>query len=125
MARLHGLTVTKLLDPKSCAATANATSAWVDITQAEGDILIQVSTGVISAGGIVWSLHHATASDGTGDAAITPEDGAFAAVTANTTQTRVINANQLGPYLQLVGTITTGPVFTEAVLIYQKDTPTT
>lgn len=122
MAQLQALKVVKLLDPKSAANTAAATSAWVDVGEAEGDLMIQVSTGAIT-GGIVWALHHATASDGTGDAAITPDTGAFAAVTANTTQIRVVNSNALNQYIQLVGTITTGPVLVEATVIYQPDEP--
>lgn len=120
--QLQGLKVVKLLSPVSAANTSAATSAWIDIGEAEGDVIIQASVGAIT-GGIVWALHHATANDGTGDAAITPDTGAFAAVTANTSQIRIINANALNQFIQLVGTITTGPVLVSANVIYQADQP--
>lgn len=119
---LQGLKTVKLLAPVSAADTAAATSPWVDITDAEGDISIIVSTGAIT-GGIVWTVEHATSSGGAGGAAFTPDDGAFSAVTANTVQRRTIRAASINAFIRVVGTITTGPVQVAANATYQGDEP--
>lgn len=106
-------TTTLLLSPVSAAATANATSAWVDVTYATGDLMFIVETGAIT-GGIVWTIEHATSDAGAGGVAITPNEGAFSAVTANTVQKRTISANAIKGFVRVVGTITTGPVLVAA-----------
>lgn len=110
--------VTRLLSPVSAANTAAATSSWVDCTAAEGDIQITVITGAIT-GGIVWTVEDATDNSGTGGAAMTPNEGAFAAVTANTIQKRTVSANTCRGFMRVVGTITTGPVLVAASLQFQ------
>ncbi len=107
-----------LLSPVSAANTAAATSSWVDARDAEGDIMFVVQAGAIT-GGIVWTIEHATDGSGTGGAAITPNEGAFAAVTANTVQKRTISANACKGYVRCVGTITTGPVLVAASISYR------
>lgn len=114
----------KLLDPASAANTAAATSGWVDARQAEGDIMFVNQVGAIT-GGIVWTIEHATDSGGTGAAAITPNEGAYAAVTANTVQKRTVSANAIGGWVRCVGTITTGPVLVAASISYRPKTPST
>lgn len=122
MKGLQALKTVKALSPVSAANTTAATSSWIDITDAEGDIRIIVSTGAIT-GGIVWTVEHATDSGGTSGAAFTPDDGAFSAVTANTVQARTINASSINGFIRVVGTITTGPVLVAANYTYQPDEP--
>ncbi len=107
--------VSILLNPASAANTAAATSGWVDVRDAEGDIEFIVQTGAIT-GGIVYTIEDATDGSGTGGAGITPNEGAFAAVTANTVQKRTINGSAVRGWVRLVGTITTGPVLVGASL---------
>jgi hypothetical protein len=107
----------KLLDPVSAANTAAATSGWVDVRAAEGDIVFTNQVGAVT-GGIVWTIEHATDESGTGAAAITPNEGAYAAVTANTIQKRTVNASAVGGWVRCVGTITTGPVLVAASIKY-------
>lgn len=113
---------TKLLAPVSAANTAAATSAWIDVTQAEGVIVLQLETGAIT-GSIVWTVEHATSVGGAGSAAFTPDDGAFGTVTANTVQKRFVDANSINGFLRCVGTITTGPVVVSASCLYVTDEP--
>lgn len=105
--------VTLMLNPVSAANTAAATSSWIDCRAAEGDIKITVQAGAIT-GGIVWTIEDATDGSGTGGAAMTPNEGAFAAVTANQVQKRTVRANTCRGYMRVVGTITTGPVLVAA-----------
>ena len=102
-----------LLSPVSAAATANATSAWVDMRDAVGDIMFVNQVGALT-GSIVWTIEHAADGSGTGSAAITPNEGAYAAVTANSVQKRTISANACKGYVRCVGTIVTGPAVVAA-----------
>ena len=97
-----------LISPVSAAATANATSAWVDVRDAVGDIMFVNSVGAIS-GTLAWTIEHANDGAGTGAVAITPNEGAYAAVTANSVQKRTISANACRGFVRCVGTIVTGP----------------
>jgi hypothetical protein len=105
-----------LLNPVSAAATANATSAWIDARKYEGDIVIEVKTGALT-GSIAWTVEDATSGAGAGAAGITPNEGAFAAGAANQTQKRTINASAHRGWLRVVGTIVTGPVLVAASLL--------
>lgn len=107
-----------LLSPASAANTAAATSSWISCVDAVGDIVFILSVGAIT-GGIVWTVEHATDGSGTGGAAITPNEGAFAAVTANTVQKRTIPATACKGYVRCVGTITTGPVLVGGTASYR------
>lgn len=98
----------KLLDPVSAANTAAATSGWVDVREAEGDIVFTNQVGALT-GGIVWTIEHASDGSGTGGAAITPNEGAYAAGAANQIQQRSVNASAAQGWVRCVGTITTGP----------------
>lgn len=111
-------TVVKLLDPVSAPNTAAATSAWVDVRGAEGDIVFTVQTGALT-GSITWSIEHATDGSGTGAAAITPNEGAFAAGAANQTQKRTVSASAVNGWVRVVGTIVTGPVLVASSLMYR------
>ena len=107
-----------LLSPASAANTAAATSAWVDARDAEGDIMFVVQNGALT-GTCVWTIEHATDGSGTGGAAITPNEGAFATVTANSIQKRTISANACKGYVRCVGTIVTGPTLAAASISYR------
>ena len=102
-----------LLSPASAANTAAATSAWVDMRDAAGDILFINQVGALT-GSIVWTIEHATDGSGTGSAAIVPNEGAYATVTANSVQKRTISANACKGFVRCVGTIVTGPALVSA-----------
>jgi hypothetical protein len=104
-----------LLSPVSAAATANATSAWVDARKYEGDLLFTAQSGALT-GSITWTIEDATDGAGTGAAGITPNEGAFAAGAANQIQKRTVSANAIRGYVRIVGTIVTGPVLVAANL---------
>lgn len=113
-------TVAKLLSPADAANTAAATSDWVDVSDAEGDLVFVNEVGAITAGGIVWTIEHASDDQGTGAAAITPTEGAYAAVTADTVQKRTVPAGAVAGWVRCKGTITTGPVQCSASILYRK-----
>lgn len=110
---LQAMKVVLALSPISAANTAAATSAWIDVRGFEGDIEIRVQTGALT-GSLVWTLTDATDSGGSGAAAITPNEGAFATVAANQVQKRTVRAGGTRGFLQVVGTIVTGPVLVAA-----------
>lgn len=99
---------TKLLDPVSAAATVNATSGWIDVRGREGTVEFTMQCGALT-GSIVWTLEDATDSGGTGGAGITPNEGAFSAVTANSIQKRTLPVRATRGFVRCVGTIVTGP----------------
>jgi hypothetical protein len=101
-------TTTLLLNPVSAANTAAATSSWIDVRSYEGDIMFVNQVGALT-GSIVWTIEDATDGSGTGGAAMTPNEGAYAAVTANSIQKRTVNANTTRGWVRCVGTIVTGP----------------
>lgn len=107
-----------LLNPASAANTAAATSAWISTALAVGSIAFIVQTGAIT-GGIVYTIETASDDSGTGGAALTPVEGAFATVTANSIQKRTIDANASKGFVRLVGTVTTGPVLVGASIEYR------
>lgn len=100
--------ITKLLDPVSAANTAAATSAWVDVRGAEGDIEFINQVGALT-GSITWTIEDATDGSGTGAAAMTPNEGAYAAGAANQIQKRTVSAKATRGFVRCVGTIVTGP----------------
>jgi hypothetical protein len=102
-----------LLSPVSAANTAAATSAWIDVRDSQGDIMFVNQVGALT-GSIVWTIEHATDNAGTSSAAITPNEGAYAAVTANSIQKRTISANACRGFVRCVGTIVTGPALVAA-----------
>lgn len=108
--------ITLLLNPVSAANTAAATSAWVDVRDSEGDILFVNQVGALT-GSITWTIEHATDGSGTGSAAITPNEGAYAAGAANQVQKRTISANACKGYVRCVGTIVTGPAVVSASVL--------
>lgn len=106
-----------LLNPVSAVNTAAATSGWTDVRAAEGDILITVQTGSVT-GSITWTVEHASDGSGTGAAAITPNEGAFAAGASNQIQKRTLNGSAVAGWIRVVGTIVTGPSLVAANVKY-------
>lgn len=102
-----------LLSPVSAANTAAATSAWIDVRDSVGDIMIVNQVGALT-GSITWTVEHATDNSGTGAVAITPNEGAYAAGAANQIQKRTISANACLGFVRCVGTIVTGPALVAA-----------
>ena len=109
--------VVKTLDPVSAANTAAATSGWIDVREAEGDIALTQQVGALT-GTITWTIEDATDGAGTGAAGITPNEGAFAAGAANQTQKRTVNASAVRGFVRCIGTIVTGPALVAAALQY-------
>jgi hypothetical protein len=107
--------VVKLLSPISAANTAAATSPWVDVREAEGDIVFISELGALT-GSIAWTIEHATDGTGTNATAITPNEGAFAAGAANTVQKRTIPASVA--FVRCIGTIVTGPALVGVTMLY-------
>ena len=106
-------TTTLLLSPISAANTAAATSGWVNVNDSQGDLLFVVQNGALT-GTCVWTIEHASDGSGTGAVAITPNEGAFATVTANSVQKRTVSANAVQGFVRVVGTIVTGPTLVAA-----------
>jgi len=104
--------------PISAANTAAATSSWIDVRDAVGDIMFIMQVGALT-GSLVWTIEHASDDSGTGGTGITPNEGAFAAVTANSIQKRTVNANACLGYVRCVGTIVTGPVLIGVSISYR------
>jgi len=109
--------VVKLLDPVSAANTAAATSGWVDVRAAEGDIVFTNQVGAMT-GSITWTIEDATDGSGTGGAGITPNEGAYAAGAANQIQKRTLNASAVRGWVRCVGTIGTGPSIVAVNIMY-------
>lgn len=107
-----------LLSPVSAANTAAATSAWVDARDAVGDIMFVIQNGALT-GSCTWTIEHAEDGSGTNGAAITPNEGAFAAGSANSAQKRSISANTCKGYVRCIGTIVTGPTLVAASISYR------
>jgi hypothetical protein len=108
-------TVVQLLNPISAANTAAATSAWVDVRQAQGDLMFTVQTGAVT-GSITWTLETASDGSGTGATGMTPNEGAFAAGAANQVQKRTVAARSTLGWARCVGTIVTGPSLVAATV---------
>lgn len=112
--------VVQMLTPGAKANTAAATSSWIDVRGYEGDLVIVSQVGTVSAGSITPTIEHASDGSGTGAAAITPNEGAFTAVTtANDplTEKRTINAGAVNGWIRFVGTIVTGGVDLSVALL--------
>ena len=110
--------VVNLLYPISAANTAAATSAWIDVREAEGDIVFTNQMGVLTAGSLTWTIEDATDGSGTGAAGITPNEGAYAAGASNQIQKRTLNASAVRGWVRCVGTIVTGPALVGVHIAY-------
>lgn len=110
-------TTKNLLSPVSAANTAAATSGWVSVADAEGDIMFVNHVGALT-GSITWTIETASDGSGTGAAAVTPNEGAYAAGAANQVQKRTVNKNACKGFVRCVGTIVTGPALVAASISY-------
>jgi hypothetical protein len=111
-------TTVKLLDPVSAANTAAATSGWVDVRQAEGDIMFVNHVGALT-GSIAWTIQTASDGSGTGSTGMTPNEGAYAAGAANQVQKRTVSANATLGWVRCIGTIVTGPALVAVSVSYR------
>jgi len=107
----------KLLDPVSAANTAAATSAWIDVRTAEGDVVFTNQLGAVT-GSITWTIEDATDGSGTGAAGFTPNEGAYSAGAANQIQKRTVSASAVRGFVRCVGTIVTGPSLVSVSIMY-------
>lgn len=104
-----------LLSPVSAANSAAATSGWVDVRAREGDLMVVAMIGALT-GSLTWAIEDASDGSGTGAAALTPNEGAFAAGAANQVQKRTVNARATRGWVRIVGTIVTGPALVAAAV---------
>jgi hypothetical protein len=98
--------------PADAANTAAATSPWIDVRHVVGDIRVIVDVGVVAAGSITPTIEDADNGSGDNNAAVTPVDGAFTAVTPSNDplrQVRHVQSNAVRGWIRVVGTIATGP----------------
>lgn len=112
-------TTTLMLSPVSAANTAAATSSWIDVNDSVGDLVFIVQNGALT-GSCTWTIEHASDGSGTGGATITPNEGAFAAGSANSVQKRTVSANAVAGWVRVVGTIVTGPTLVSASVSRRK-----
>ncbi len=118
---VQALTATVLLSAGAKANTAAFTSPWIDVRGAEGDLAILLSTGALT-GSVTPVVETASDNSGTGLTAITPNEGAFSAVSAPgpLMEKRTFDArNSLG-FVRIKGTVVTGPADAAAILLYRK-----
>jgi hypothetical protein len=117
------VTALKVLNSVSCANTAAATSAWIQVSGYEGVIALVISTGIIT-GTITYTFNTATDGIGTGSAAIVPLGGALTQVTTSNDDdipyVALFDARALKGYINVVGTIVTGPALVSYTLIGRK-----
>lgn len=113
----QALKTVKLLDPVSAANTAAATSGWIDVREAEGDIVFTNQVGALT-GSITWTIEDATDGAGTGAAGITANEGAYAAGAANQIQQRSLNGSAVRGWVRCVGTVVTGPALVAVNIKY-------
>lgn len=113
-----------ILKSQSAANTAAATSAWTAVTGYEGIVKVIINIGTI-VGTVDFTFSTAVDGSGTSSASITPLGGALAQITTSNDDA-VYEANfdsrVLKGYLQVVGTIVTGPALLSYTLVGRKKT---
>lgn len=122
---MGALTALNILAPIDATATANATSAWVQVpADSEGEALLVCHAGILDAGTVTWTLETAEDGSGTNAAAVTFNEGAFVAVSTSTDdpniQVRTFDLKVNKGYVKLTGTIVTGGALVSACLLYRK-----
>jgi hypothetical protein len=119
------LSALKVLNSVSAANTAAATSAWTQVTGYEGVIGVLINIGIIT-GTIDFTFATATDGSGTGSAAIVPLGGALTQITTSnddgTPYLALFDSRALKGYLQVIGTIATGPALVSYTIIGRKKT---
>ena len=123
--QVSALSVLKITNSVSAANTAAATSAWTAVTEYEGGVGILINTGIIT-GTITYTFATATDGSGTGSATIVPLNGALTALTTSnddgTPYLAFFDARSLKGYIQVIGTVATGPALVSYQLIGRKKT---
>lgn len=123
--QLSALSALQVLNSLSAANTAAATSGWIQVSGYEGEIAVVISTGVIT-GTITYTFNTATDGSGTGSAGITPLGGALTALTTSNDDgvpyVALFDTRALKGYIQVVGTIVTGPAPVSYTIIGRKKT---
>lgn len=113
-----------LLASQSATNTAAATTAWTAVAGYEGQVQIVINVGTIT-GTIDFTFYTNSVASDSGQAEITPLDGALAQVTtSNDVAVYVarIDARVLRGYLKVVGTVVTGPALLSYTLMGRKKT---
>ncbi|HYC00350.1 MAG TPA: hypothetical protein VEC57_14530 [Candidatus Limnocylindrales bacterium] len=110
------------VDAANTAAATSGTGMWLDVRPYDGEILVTMNVGVVTAGTITGKLQSATDANGTGAADISGYT--FTQVTTSTdlsTQTVVVDPKKVtGGFLGFVGTIATGPAAVSVVASGKK-----
>lgn len=122
--QITALTATLVLKSQSAANTAAATSAWIDVTGIADDFLIVINCGTIT-GTCDFTFNTASDNSGTGSAAVTPLDGALAQITTSNDDAVYVARFQrraMKGYINVVGTIATGPLLCSYTLIGRAKT---
>ena len=117
-------TLLLLLESKSCAATANATSAWTAVSGYEGTVSVIINVGTIT-GTVDMTFNTNDAASDTGADAIVPLGGALAQITTSNdvaVYKADFDARVLQGYLKVIGTVGTGPALLSYTLIGRKKT---
>lgn len=120
----RALTPLLLLESKSCAATANATSAWTAVAGYEGTVSVHINVGAIT-GTVDFTFFTNDAASDTGQDEITPLGGALAQITTSNDVAVYVahfDARVIQGYLKVVGTIGTGPALLAYTLVGRKKT---
>jgi hypothetical protein len=118
-------TASVLLNSADAANTAAATSGtglWLDVRPYDGEILVIMQVGVVTAGTIVGKLQSATDANGTGAADITGYTYTSVGTSTDlTVQSIAVDPKKVvGGFLGFVGTITTGPAQVSVVAAGKK-----
>lgn len=122
--QVQALTSLLLLKSQSAANTAAATSAYVAVTGYEGVVKVVINLGTI-VGTCDFTFSTATDSGGTGAATIVPIGGALAQITTSNDDAVYeahFDSRVLKGYLQVIGTIATGPLLASYTLVGRKKT---
>lgn len=121
---MSALSVVTVLKSQSCANTAAATSAWTAVpTDADGSILIVINIGTIT-GTIDFAFNTASDGSGTGSAALTNMGTAIPQITTSNDDTSYVARlpKQTKGYINVVGTIGTGPALLSYTMVYRNKT---
>lgn len=123
--QMSALSALQMLNSVSAANTAAATSGWIQVTNYEGEIALVISTGIIT-GTITYTFNTATDGSGTGSAGIVPLGGALTALTTSNDDAvpyvALFDTRALKGYIQVVGTVVTGPALVSYTIIGRKKT---
>jgi hypothetical protein len=123
--QVSALTTLKVLNSVSAANTAAATSGWIAVSEYEGHIAVLINVGIIT-GTIDFTFKTATSGAGAGEALIVPLGGALTQLTTSnddgTPYIAFFDARKLTGYLQVIGTVVTGPALLSYTVIGRKKT---